>query len=249
MGWLVIALALSLSAAALPAAAQGKTPQRGAPQRILVMDVAGVALTPEEAGLVRDALATEISAKTRAEVLSSEDVRRVLDATAEKQQMDCATDACLAELGAALGASRVVHGNVARLGARYVMTLALIDPDNARALGRATAKCDSVEELYDSVPITVRELLGKPRKADDDDGGFPLLTVAGTSLTVLGLAAAGGSGGYLVYLFNTSQNPDGDPAVKQDYLAYGEQLGIAALVSGGVVVVGGVVLGVGLFVD
>ena len=140
MGWLFRALALLLMIAA---------PLHAAPQqqRILVMDIAGAALTAEEAGLVRDALATEISQRTRAEVLSSEDVRRVLDATADKQQMDCDTDVCLAELGAALGASRVVHATVARLGARYVLTAALIDPDNARALGRATAKTESVEDL------------------------------------------------------------------------------------------------------
>jgi hypothetical protein len=244
MGRLVLLAALFLAAAASAAPSAKK-----AATRILVMDVAGAALTPEEAGLVRDALATEISQRTRAEVLSSQDVRRVLDATADKQQMDCDTDVCLAELGAALGASRVVHGTVAHLGARYVMTVALVDPDNARALGRATAKTDSVEELYDAVPLMVTELVGKKRKADDDDGGFPLLTVSGTSLTVLGLAGAGVSGGYLYYLFDTAQNPDGDPAVKQDYLAYGQDLGVVALVSAGVVVVGGIVLTIGLVVD
>ncbi|MDP2342554.1 MAG: hypothetical protein Q8O67_16475 [Deltaproteobacteria bacterium] len=248
MGRLVIALAaLWMPAAAMAAPTRAPKQQQ---QRILVMDVAGAALTREEAGLVRDALATEIAQRTRAEVLSSEDVRRVLDATADKQQMDCETDVCLAELGAALGASRVVHGTVARLGARYVMTVALIDPDNARALGRATAKTESFEELYDSVPLQVSELLGKyKRKADDDGGGFPLLTVSGTSLSVLGLAGAGVSGGYLYYLYSTSQNPDGDAAVKQDFLTYQQDLGIAAGVSAGVVVVGALLLTVGLIVD
>lgn len=229
---------LVLASLLLPASAAAESAPR---ERVLVLDVGGEALSDEEAGLIRDAIAAEVASRTHAEVLSSEDVRRVLDTAADKQRLDCATDSCLAELGAALGASRVLHGTVARLGREYVMTVALVDPNTALALGRATARADSVPALYGNVPRTVAELLGeKP---------LPVLTVVGGAVTAVAGVVAVGSGIGFGYLFSTAQDPNGDAVVKQNYLTWGPALGGTALVATGVAGVGVAVLVAGLIVE
>src|SRR5687768_11208088 len=106
---------LALALTTLIAAAS--TPANKAPTTVLVLDIAGTAITKEEAGALRDVLASELAKRRKYSVLTSEDVRRVLDVEAQRQAAGCEGEStCLAEIGAALGADRVLYGNVAKLG-------------------------------------------------------------------------------------------------------------------------------------
>lgn len=215
-----------------------------APLRVLVLDISGDALSNAEAALVRDALAAQLQRSPATEVLTSEDLRRVLDVEAGRQLVGCdtGTDACLAELGAALGASRVLHGSAVRLGDGLVLSVALIDPATARALGRTTVRAASVEHLVDQASGVVAGLgLQQSR--------FPTLTVAGGAVAAAGVVAAAGLGATLWLLYGSTQDPSGDPNLKQGYLDYGAPLGALSLVAAGVAVVGLGALGVGLLVE
>ena len=66
---------------------------------------------------------------------------------------------------------------------------------------------------------------------------------------ILGAVATAGAGGTLFYLFDSTQDPDGDPIAKQAFLDYRVPLGAAVLVSAGTLVVGGGLLGVGMLVE
>ena len=93
-------------------------------------------------------------------VVSSEDVRRVVELEADKQAMGCSDDAsCLAEVAGALGARYVVYGQVGRLGASLVLTLNLFDPQNGAAVGRVAARAATVEALADQLDPAVDQLV------------------------------------------------------------------------------------------
>jgi hypothetical protein len=215
----------------------------GAPQRVLVLDVGGVVLTKSEAGLVRDALAKELQTRPKLQVLTTEDMRRVLDVEAEKQATGCDTgaDACIAELAGALGASRVLHATASRLGPTYVLSVVLVDPRSARALGRTTVEADSVTELVACAPDAVDEIVPPPPP--------PVITVAGAVTTGLGVVGAAGTGVALGVLYGATQDPDGDPAWKQAFLDASTPLTIGVIAAAGIALVGVVVLCVGVIVE
>jgi hypothetical protein len=215
------------------------------PERVLVLDVDGDAISPTEAGLVRDALAAQLQRNRgkRVEVLTSEDLRRVLDVEADKQATGCDTtmDSCLAEIANALGASRVLHGSVARLDDELVLSVALVDPKNARALGRSSVRAETIGELVERAPDAVDDL----RPPDKP----PVLTVAGAVVAGLGLVVGGVSGVSLGVLANAAQDPRGDPELKQAFLDNAVPLGIGVAVGTGVILVGVTVLCIGIVVE
>jgi hypothetical protein len=71
----------------------------------------------------------------------------------------------------------------------------------------------------------------------------------GATGTVVGVVATAAAAGTLGYLWSSTQDPAGDPAVKQAYLDYNQPLGIAAAASGAVLVLGSGVLLIGLIAE
>lgn len=218
--------------------------------RVLVLDVGGSALEQEEATVLRESLASELGRRTGWEVLSSGDVRKVLDMEVEKQAFGCDTDACLAELGAALGASRVLHGSVARLGDRLVLTLSLVDPQEARSIGRASGQGEDAADLHDQVPDLVRELISSDHAGGASArSGAPVVTIVGATIGVVGLVATAVTGGSWLYLYDTTQDPRGDPVAKQTFLDLQDEILIATAVSAGVLVLGAGVTLLGIAIE
>jgi hypothetical protein len=218
-----------------------------APDRVLVVDVAGTTLSREEAGVLRDTITDAVGKVGNNEVLSSEDVRRVLALEADKQELGCEGEqSCLAEIGAALGAQRVVYGTVARLGARYVVSLSLIEPGSVKTVGRDRFEAESLEDVARQLPNAVGRLFGAPV---DDEGGFPVISVFGGVVTGAGALAGVGFGAVSFYLWEAATNPRGDPQVKQLALDQGQNALIATAVGGGVFVLGLGILSLGLLVE
>lgn len=221
------------------------------PTKILVLDVAGESLSKEEAGAIRDRLAAEVSKRRNVEVISSEDMRRVLDVEAQKQAAGCeGGDDCLAEIGAALGADRVLYASVARLGEAFVVNLALVDPINARSVGRDSFQAGSLADAAAQMPDAAARLFGRPRSTRDAAAkGAPVVTITGGVITGIGAVAAGGFGIATFLAYDTVQTPGASGAQKQAALNNGPGYLTAALVSGGVVAVGGLVTVIGLIVE
>jgi hypothetical protein len=191
-----------------------------APERVLVFDIGGDALAPTEAALVRDALASALAENRDVEVLTNEDLRRVLDMEAERQASGCADDTCLAELGAAMGASRVLYGTASRLGDGWVLNAVLLDPQGARAIARASTRTDSVEQLVDAAPQVVDALgLAAP---------LPVLTIAGAAVSAVGGLGVGALGVAWLVLYGAAQDPRGDPDTKQAWLDHRTTLLVGA---------------------
>ena len=220
-----------------------------APTRVLVLDVAGAAVTKDEGGALRDTLASELSKRKKYEVLTSEDVRRVLDVEAQRQAAGCEGESsCLAEIGAALGADRVVYGNVARLGSTLVVSLSVVDPSDARAFGRDTFQAGSVEEVGRLMPEAAERLFGRA-SAGTGDGGAPVVTILGGVVTVIGLGATLGLGGTTFYFADALQNPEASADTKALALEHGPNLLVGTIASGVVLAIGAAVTIVGVVVE
>jgi hypothetical protein len=247
-------LAALLLALAAPAAASSTAPPaagREAPRtRILVLDLAGETLGKEEAGVLRDSLVAELSKRKGIEVLSSEDVRRVLDVEAQRQATGCEGESdCLAEIGAALGADRVLYGTVGRLGSLYVVNLSVIDPTDARAFGRDSFQADSLEAVGRQLPAAAERLFGQWRKRGKVERGAPVVTILGGTALGAGLLATAGFGVTTFVLAEALQNPQADRATRELALEQGPNFLTATAVSGAVLGLGAVVTLVGLAVE
>jgi hypothetical protein len=83
-------------------------------------------------------IAEIVSRRPGIEVIAPDDIRAILEKEAEKQLLGCDDEGCLAEIGGALGADMLLQGRVSKLDEGYGLSLNLVDPSTAKALGRAS---------------------------------------------------------------------------------------------------------------
>ena len=82
------------------------------------------------------------------QVITEDDVKQMVNFDQMKTALSCDEQAsCLAEIGQALGVSYIMTGTLAQVGGRHVLTMVLIDIQNARPLKRESASYATVEEL------------------------------------------------------------------------------------------------------
>jgi hypothetical protein len=125
-------------------------------------------VSPETARLLTEALAGELRRRPGISVLADSDVAALLGVEKKKQMLTGCSDAgCLAEIGGALGADRVVHGSVGRVGASLVVNLASLDPKKARSAASVAERLKgaSDEAFLDALPAMVDKLLAEPAAA------------------------------------------------------------------------------------
>src|SRR5207302_6650447 len=86
--------------------------------RLLVLDLtAGKGIERDTAATFTEFLTGYLSESTKLVVVSKRDIARLADLEADKQQQGCDnSDACMAEIGGALGARYVVFGRMSKLG-------------------------------------------------------------------------------------------------------------------------------------
>src|SRR4051812_46475428 len=125
---------ISLAAAALLAAAAPSPSAAPQTLKVLVLDLRVDAAPESTARVIRDEIAVSLGHDVRLDVLSTEDLRRVVDIDAQKRAAGCNEESCLAELGAALGARFIVHGALSVLGSTTIVHLNLFDTQSGRAV-------------------------------------------------------------------------------------------------------------------
>ncbi len=176
-----------------------------------------------EAGEVEllTSMITASLSKSGIDVISSADVKRMMDLEGERQALGCSETSCLAELADAMGAQHVVYGDIGTLGTQTVLTLNLFDSSTGAAPGREVVVASSVDDLTARVPDATRALLSsmtitpavRPRvvvvglqlrsasSSNSEPGvaaGPSLLTVGGASAIGIGLLVSGASA-YMLY--------------------------------------------------
>jgi hypothetical protein len=83
-----------------------------------------------------------------------------------KTMLGCADAGCVAEVGGALGADRVVHGSIGRVGSSLLVNLTSLDPRKASHAASVSERLRgaSDEAFLDALPRIVDGLIAEPVK-------------------------------------------------------------------------------------
>ena len=128
-------------------------------------------------GLFTEALAGELRRRPGVSVLSDSDVSALLGAEKRRSMVTGCTDAgCLAELGGALGADRVIHGSVGRVGASLVVNLSSLNPKRSRSAASVSERLrgGDDEAFLDALPAMVDRLLAEAPDLPRPTGKLPM---------------------------------------------------------------------------
>ncbi len=244
-----------VSTDAAPAAAPG-----AASCSVVVLTLVGTNLAASEGGLsaaLTGTLANEAAASSGCAVLTQADINAMLEVEATRQGCSDGADSCLAELGAALGANRVIAGTLARVGTELTINARLMNVTNAVVEQRTEQVAADVDHARIAARNAARALFGRSLLDVTAVGpaapeAVPAPLPTGPSALLLGGAGVGAAGlligvvgGVLVA---GAEGALTDPAKinKQADLEQG-QLGLVVLgVGAAVAVVGGVLVTVAL---
>jgi hypothetical protein len=145
----------------------------GRAMKIVLLPLAALGGVPKEtAQLLGDALAGELRKRPGISVLTPADVSALLGVEKTRQMMGCTESGCMAEIGGALGADRVVHGSLGRIGGSLVVNVSALDPRRAVAAasvserlrgGREEAFLDVLPSIADALLAEGPAASGGPR--------------------------------------------------------------------------------------
>ena len=169
---------VALTCAAGPAFAAGDSRVKIA---VLDLQARGV-----DAGLVQSAgtlIASELNKLEVFKVISREDIRNMLSFEKDKQNLGCEADqACLAEIGGALGVEYIIAGSLAKIGDTMVLSLALNNTRSATVENRVSENVSGKgDALIGAISRNAKVLVSKILKGRE---GFLVLAVAETGAVI-----------------------------------------------------------------
>lgn len=130
--------------------------------KVLVLPLSALGGVPRDtAVLLGDALAAELRKRPGVSVLTQADVSALLGVERTRQMLGCTEAGCMAEIGGALGADRVVHGSLGRIGESLVVNLSALDPRRATAAASISERLRGAgeEAFLDVLPALADGLL------------------------------------------------------------------------------------------
>jgi hypothetical protein len=180
-----------------------------APPKLAVLSVvAGEGVPPSTAAALTEAVVAEVRRQSRAEVITQREITSILSLENQKAMLGCQTDACMAELGGALGTDRLVAGDLAKLGESFLLHLRVVDTKKVRVAAQADRRLrgGTIDDVLDVLPAMVAELFpgAPPQPASIPP---PVPAQGGGALAVIVPPAGGGLPG-------PTPVPGADPAAK-----------------------------------
>lgn len=127
--------------------------------RLLVLEPTADAEQKRTAQTIGSLIAVELSNYPYFDVVTSADVKQMMELEADRSAVGCTDSSCLAEIAGAMGANLVVFGDVGKLGSLLILNLNLFDSDKARAIGRVSIQTRSVEELPGKLSPALKKLV------------------------------------------------------------------------------------------
>jgi hypothetical protein len=136
-----------------------------------MLKVALLPLTPlggvpaETALLLGDTLAGELRRRPGVSVLTQSDLSALLGVEKTRQMLGCTDSGCFAELGGALGADRIVHGSIGRVGDSLLVNLSALDPRRGTTIASESERLRGAREeaFLDVLPAVADALLAEPQ--------------------------------------------------------------------------------------
>ncbi len=156
------ALVLALGA---PAAARAEAPPDDRLRTVILGINARRGVDDKQlAAALTDVVQGIYAADARRVVIGRDDIARVLDLEAQKQEAGCESDKCLAEIGQALDAKRIVTGALDVIGSNYMVTMSEIDAKTLEPMARVQERTTKDENaLVDAVTRLAQEMLAKSK--------------------------------------------------------------------------------------
>ena len=211
----------------------------GAPDRVLVLELDAVGADPDTAAAVGRVVTAAAGEVDNLDVISSTEVKKLVELETQKQMAGCDDSSCLAELAGALGARAVLFGSVAKLGSTTTVTLSLFDSADG-SVTRAFLDSRDLSALPTELRPRVRELLarvgGSSAGAPASAGPAPLFVGGAVSLGAGAIAAI--VGGVITTLaelqVQTADLPGPQKTEAQSLGRIGLGVGLAGLVAAAV---------------
>jgi hypothetical protein len=132
-----------------------------APPKLAVLAVtAGEGVPASTAAAITEAVVAEVRKQSKAEVITQREITSILSLENQKAMLGCQTDACMAELGGALGTDRLVAGDLAKLGESFLLHLRVVDTRKVRVAAQADRRLrgGTIDDVLDVLPAMVGEL-------------------------------------------------------------------------------------------
>jgi hypothetical protein len=139
-----------------------------APPKVAVVPLAsGEGVPGKTAEALTESVTAEVRRRSGAQVVSQREITTLLSLEQQKAMLGCQNDACFAELGGALGAERVVSGDLSRLGESWLLHLKLLDSGKAQVLATSDRRLrgGTIDDVLDALPAMVGELFPRPPTA------------------------------------------------------------------------------------
>ena len=132
---------------------------------IAVMEFASKGgISEKQMDALGDLLANEIRELGDYRVIGKSDIRAAVDFESQKTLLGCTDEACIAELGGALGVRYVVVGNISMFGELYLLNLKILDVEKIRVAKGLSRKVSGGEsKLIDALSIAACALRSNAR--------------------------------------------------------------------------------------
>jgi hypothetical protein len=164
------------------------------PERLFVTEVRG---DDEELATALERAIVEEAAALGYDSMSTAEVQSLVDVETRRQMAGCDDDdtSCLAEIAEGLGARKTITSSLAKIGARYILSMTLLDSVQARVVRRERAESEDPAELLDATRASTRKLLGDDDAAPSHEpapatGPSVPLIATGAVLAVTGVVLA-----------------------------------------------------------
>jgi hypothetical protein len=139
-----------------------------APPKLAVLQVQnGEGVPASTAQAITEAVVAEVRKQSKAEVITQREIASILSLEKQKEMLGCQTDACMAELGGALGADRLLSGDMAKLGESFLLHLRVVDVKKVRVAAQSDRRLrgGTIDDVLDVLPKMVGELFAAPPPA------------------------------------------------------------------------------------
>jgi hypothetical protein len=123
-------------------------------------------LAPDVAKLMTSLLLSELDRVAGLRTVSQSDIEAMLGVEKQKEMLGCSSTSCIAEIGGALGADYVLHGEVGTIGSKHTLNLTVIQSAKNAVTTRVSRLAENEEALATALPAVVAsivEALNKPK--------------------------------------------------------------------------------------
>lgn len=112
--------------------------------------------------LVTRTLLSHLDSVQNLRTISTDDIETMLDVDKKKAAVGCDTNACMAEIGGALGAELVLYAQLAKIGTRYAINATIVNTRSATVRGRLSIMTEANDDkLVDALPELAAGVVAK----------------------------------------------------------------------------------------